>query len=111
MPDRAQSGRDRSQQEHEIPQPRATWRQGQAGDERQQHEQQRQVRGIVEVRRKPFVDEALHGRRAQGLKRVPVDSEAVGIHRHQPQAERERHPQPLEAGQRFLPWLPAKRRF
>ena len=78
----------------QIAQPRAAGRQRQTGDERQQHEQQRQVGGIVEVRRKPLMDEAVHRRGAQSLKRVPVNSDAVRIQR-QPAPGRGRRPSPV----------------
>ena len=66
--------------------------QRQASDESQQHEQKRQVSGIVEIRRKPLVNEAVHRRGTQSLKRVPVNLDAIGIHGHQRQAKHECQP-------------------
>ena len=83
-------------------------RRGQSSDESQQHEQKRQVGEIVEVRRKPLVDEAVHGLGSQSLKRVPVKSDAIGIHGHQRHTEGECGRQPFEAGQTFLPWFRTK---
>ena len=74
--------------------------------QRQQHEQQRQVSGIVEVRRKPLLDEAVHRCRAQSLKRVPVKSDAIRIHCHQRQAECERRRQLLKPRPRISATVP-----
>jgi hypothetical protein len=57
------------------------------------------------------MNEAVHRSRAQSLKRVPVDLDAVRVQNDQRQTKPEGHCQPFQARRGFLPWFAANSCF
>ena len=89
MTHRTQGSGDCGQHQHEIAEPWTFRRESQTSNQSQQHEEKRQVRGIVKVRREPLLNESVHGGGSKCFEGVAVNSDTVRIERRYRQADQE----------------------
>ena len=111
MTDRVQSHIHRGEQQKQFAgqhSPRRKRHRQQAG---QDHRERRPVLGLVEIRRKPFCNVALHGRRTQRSPGIPKHFAAVRIQGNQRERDPENRSQPPDPRPRPHPGLKAEGRI